>query len=123
MRGKFPVPVRQRSDVDDADLRHVLLERRRHASRHFGIERGERSVEHDPTRLLQEDAGHRQALLVIVAQPPIPSFVLVEHGREVFETDDGERFADARVVDRSAADGDRRAPRAASRAARSLASA
>ena len=50
---EMPVPVRQRSDVDDADVRHVSLERRRHASRHFGIERGERSVEHDPTRFLQ----------------------------------------------------------------------
>ena len=91
------MPVRQRPDVDDADFRQALLERRRHASRHVRIERGERSVQHDPTRLLQENAGHCEALLVIVAQPPIPSLVLVEHGREVFETDDGERIADTRV--------------------------
>jgi hypothetical protein len=77
----------------------MSLERRRHASRHVGIERGQRSVQHDPTRLLQQHTGHRQALLVVVAQPPIPPLVLVEHGREVFERDDGERLADLRLVE------------------------
>jgi hypothetical protein len=35
------------------------------------------------------DPGHRKALLLVVAQAPLPSFFLVEKGLEMFESDRG----------------------------------
>ena len=45
-------------------------------------------------RLLQNGAGDRKALFLVVVEAPVPSFLLVEKRLEMFEPDGGEGVCD-----------------------------
>lgn len=66
----------------------VVVERRRHF------------VEKDPLRLVEEDTGDRQALLLMRRQLLVPQRGVVEAGRESIEADQLERLADLRIAER-----------------------
>jgi hypothetical protein len=85
-------------DIDDADINQFTREERLDPRARFGIEDVERIVDHHPKRLLQDDAGKSQALLLVVRQLPVPSVHRVEVGLEVFQSDIGERLGDGRNV-------------------------
>ncbi len=80
------------ADIDDADVNEVTRQERPDPYSRLWIEDVERVMHHDPKRLLQEDAGKGQALLLVVGQLPVPSVHGVEQGLEAFQSNGGERL-------------------------------
>ena len=81
-------------DVEDADYAESLAENEPHSPPCLKFEPDEGAVHHNPRGLCRIDPRHGQALLLAVAQSPVPPFVLVEKRLEMFKSYRGQGVRD-----------------------------
>src|SRR5208283_6183534 len=83
--GEQRVRLAGTADVDDAGALKLAAEHVDHQLGHVVVERAKCAVDEHPGGHLYQDAGQGEAQLLVLAQFPIPSTGLVEHGREALE--------------------------------------
>ena len=95
------------ADADDGRLRAALAEELHQLFLALRIERRRRFVHHDDVRLVQEDAGEGEALLLAARQGLVPGRLLVDALDQMAEADMLEGFGDLLVGDTSRRRSDR----------------
>ncbi len=83
--GKEAVLILRLPDIEDSHLGLVFRKHRLESLTDAGLERGKRTVEHDPARPVEENAGEGQTVLFAIVQPAVPSLFLVELRLEIGE--------------------------------------
>jgi hypothetical protein len=83
------------ADVDDTGPLKFVGEDIHDQLEDIVVEGAERAVNEHPRRILQQDAGDREAELLVLTQFSLPTVSRIEQRRETFETQPVERTCES----------------------------
>ena len=93
------VARRATPDAHHRRVGELTIEDRQHGLAVLLVERAERVMQQDPARLVQQQAGEGQALLLLQGQDRVPALLAIERGQQMQQADPLERGGDDSVVE------------------------